>query len=103
MPTSTITIRIDENVKSELQNLMSELGMDITTFFTMAAKQAIREKALPFLPKANTSIYPLHAYTQAMTNTRYNSEGKAVISSDDEWLQETEWDEIFEQMKKEKS
>ena len=28
--------------------------------------------------------------------------GKAVISSDDEWKDETEWDDMFEQMKKER-
>lgn len=27
---------------------MSDLGLDMTTFFTMAAKQAIREQRIPF-------------------------------------------------------
>ena len=38
----------------------------------------------------------------AMANTNYNADGKAVIASDDEWVEETEWDDMFEQMKKEK-
>jgi hypothetical protein len=37
-----------------------------------------------------------------MNNTTYNSDGRAVISKDDEWAKETEWDDIFEQMKKER-
>ena len=41
-------MRIDENLKAQLQELMSDLGLDMTRFFTMAAKQAIREQALPF-------------------------------------------------------
>lgn len=45
---TTVTIRIDQTLKSELQRLLSDLGMDMTTFFTIAAKQAVREQALPF-------------------------------------------------------
>lgn len=47
-----------------------------------------------------TGMYGLRAYKLAMQNTTYNKDGKAVISSDDEWLDETEWDDMFEQIKK---
>lgn len=38
---------------------MSNLGMDLTTFFTVAAKQAVREQRVPFsinmnIPNAET-------------------------------------------------
>lgn len=45
---ANITIRIDDDTKKQLQELMTELGLDITTYFTMAAKQAIRERRIPF-------------------------------------------------------
>ncbi len=48
MATTNLTMRIDEQLKSQLQELVSNLGMDMTTFFTIAAKQAICEQALPF-------------------------------------------------------
>lgn len=48
MATTNITMRMDEKLKSQLQELVSNLGLDMTTFFTMAAKQAVREQALPF-------------------------------------------------------
>lgn len=102
MADTRITMRIDETLKNQLQELMSNLGLDLTTFFTMAAKQAIREQALPFQPNMNTGIYGLKAYKLAMKNTKYNKEGKAVISSDDDWVEESEWDDMFEQMKKER-
>ncbi|MCM1157723.1 MAG: type II toxin-antitoxin system RelB/DinJ family antitoxin [Bacteroidales bacterium] len=59
MATTNITMRIDTGVKAQLQELMSELGLDMTTFFTMAAKQAIREQRIPFeisrnIPNAET-------------------------------------------------
>ena len=102
MANTNVTMRIDETLKAQLQELMSSLGLDMTTFFTMAAKQAVREQALPFKPDMNTGIYGLQAYKLAMRNTNYNKEGKAVISSADEWNDESEWDDMFEQMKKEK-
>ena len=42
---TNITMRIDENLKAQLQELLSNLGMDMTIFFTLAAKQAVREQA----------------------------------------------------------
>ena len=47
---ATITIRIDDKLKGDLQELLTNLGMDMTTYFVMAASQAVREQALPFQP-----------------------------------------------------
>ena len=52
---ASITIRIDDDTKKQLQELMTELGLDITTYFTMAAKQAIREQRIPFEITTNTN------------------------------------------------
>ncbi len=102
MESTSITIRMDKNVKAQLQELLANLGMDITTFFTMTAKQAIRQQELPFTPSMNHNTYNLDDYILAMKNTRYNEDGRAVISKDDEWLEETEWDELYEELKKER-
>lgn len=48
MATTNITMRMDAGIKAQLQELMSDLGMDMTTFFTLAAKQAVREQRIPF-------------------------------------------------------
>lgn len=59
MATTNITMRIDEELKAQLQELVSNLGMDMTTFFTISAKQAVREQRIPFsismdIPNADT-------------------------------------------------
>ena len=59
MATTNITMRIDEELKAQLQELVSNLGMDMTTFFTISAKQAVREQRIPFpismeVPNADT-------------------------------------------------
>ena len=41
-------MRMDEDLKKQLQELVSNLGMDMTTFFTISAKQAVREQRIPF-------------------------------------------------------
>ncbi len=46
-------------------------------------------------------IYPI-AYRLPVKNTNYNKEGKATVSSYDEWADETEWDELFKEMKKDR-
>ena len=48
MATTNVTMRMDEDLKSQLQELVSNLGMDMTTFFTISAKQAVREQRIPF-------------------------------------------------------
>ena len=45
--------------------------------------------------------YSEKSYKMASDNTKYNAGGKAVISENDEWRDEKEWDEVFEQMQNE--
>lgn len=42
------------------------------------------------------------AYEFATHNTKYNEQGHPTISTKDEWASETEWDDLFATMKKEK-
>lgn len=99
MANVNVSMRIDEQLKVQLQDLMDNLGLDMTTFFTMAAKQAVREQALPFKPSLNVGTYNLNAYKLAMENTKYNKDGNATMSSDDDWVNESEWDDMYTQMK----
>ena len=46
--------------------------------------------------------YSEKSYKMASDNTKYNADGKAVIPENDEWRDEKEWDEVFEQMQKER-
>lgn len=42
------------------------------------------------------------AYSFASANTKYNEQGRPVISKDDEWVNESEWDDLFELLKSER-
>lgn len=71
MANTNIIMRIDENLKVQLQELMSNLGMDMTTFFTLAAKQAVREQALPFWPRLIDGKYEERAYYMKHYGEKY--------------------------------
>lgn len=48
MATSSITIRMDENLKQQAERLFDSMGMNMTTAFTVFAKAAVREGRIPF-------------------------------------------------------
>lgn len=48
MAQATVTFRIDEALKKSMEQLCEELGMSMTTAFTIFAKKATRENRIPF-------------------------------------------------------
>ena len=48
MPYTTMSIRMDSEVKHQAQALFSDFGLDMTTAINMFLKQSIRERAIPF-------------------------------------------------------
>lgn len=84
MAVTNITMRIDEELKTQLQELVSNLGMDMTTFFTLSAKQAVREQGIPFditmrVPNSET----LEAIEEVKAMKKDPSVGKTYTDVDD--------------------
>ena len=46
--TVNINFRLDENVKKSMEQTCSELGISMSTAFTIFAKKVSREKRIPF-------------------------------------------------------
>ena len=57
MAQALIDFRIDEQMKKELEDICRDLGMNMTTAFTIFAKKMIREKRIPF----DVSIDPFYS------------------------------------------
>lgn len=84
MATTNITMRIDENLKAQLQELVSNLGMDMTTFFTISAKQAVREQRIPFTVSMNIpNEETKEAIEEVRQMKRNSSYGKAYTDVDE--------------------
>ena len=44
----TVSLRLDDELKRGLDQMCAEMGMSLTTFFTIYAKRALRERRIPF-------------------------------------------------------
>ena len=48
MAHTMINFRIDENLKKEMEKICREMGMSMTTAFTIFATKVARERRIPF-------------------------------------------------------
>jgi DNA-damage-inducible protein J len=52
-----VNIRIDDTLKEEADHLFEELGMNISTAFTIFIRQALRQRGIPFAITAETDPF----------------------------------------------
>ena len=45
---TTVSLRMDDKMKKELDDMCEAMGMNITTFFMIYAKRALRDRKIPF-------------------------------------------------------
>ena len=57
MAQTLVNIRMDEDLKKSMEQTCQELGMNMTTAFTIFAKKMSREKRIPF----EVSIDPFYS------------------------------------------
>ena len=48
MANTTVTIRMDENLKKQAEILFDEMGLNMTTAITMFTKAVVRQHKIPF-------------------------------------------------------
>lgn len=48
MATTSITIRMDEKLKKQAEILFEDMGINMTTAFTMFTKAVVRQNKIPF-------------------------------------------------------
>ena len=56
MAQATFSIRMDENLKNQFDNLCKEFGMNASTAFNIFARAVVRERKIPFEISAQSSI-----------------------------------------------
>lgn len=57
MGQTVINIRMDEDLKKQVEYLFNEFGMNMTTAFTIFAKAVVREKRIPFEISVSTDDF----------------------------------------------
>ena len=48
MATTSITVRIDEELKKQIETLFDDMGLNMTTAFTIFAKAVVKQNKIPF-------------------------------------------------------
>lgn len=79
---TAVTVRLDDNDKQALEEMCSEMGMSISTFFVIYAKKALRERRIPF--EINVPVDPFYSdgNMQALqASERQYREGKVVTKT----------------------
>lgn len=80
MSESRLNIRMEKNVKDELELVCEELGISMSAAINMFAKKMIREKRIPF----EVSIDPFYSES----NMKYIKEGIEKIEKGEAKLEE---------------
>ena len=80
MAQTNVNIRMDENLKKEFDSLCQDLGLTMTTAFTVFAKTVVRRQRIPFeiardIPNADTiaAIEEVQAMKRDQNKRLYNS------------------------------
>lgn len=53
MPQTNISIRIDENLKKQFDNICNELGLTMSSLINVFVRKVVREKTVPFALSIN--------------------------------------------------
>ena len=78
MAQTMVNFRMDEEVKKKMEETCKDLGLSMTTAFTIFAKKMIREKRIPF----DVSVDPFYSESNMSYLKKIVGEiesGKAVL------------------------
>ena len=85
MKQTTITIRIDEDLKKQAEVLFKEMGINLTTAYTIFTKAVVRQGKIPFeISAINPNKETLEAMKEAKSiskdnNIKYYNTGDEMI------------------------
>ncbi len=79
---TTISIRLEDSDKKELDKILSEMGISLSTFYSIYTKKVIRDREIPF--KLEAPIDPFYSESNMkQIDKSYNEylEGKELKKS----------------------
>jgi len=81
----TVSLRLEDNLKKELDKMCDEMGMNLTTFFMIYAKKALRERRIPFEVEAYREPFYSKSNLEALDKSiQQLKEGKVVVKTMEE-------------------
>lgn len=83
----TVSLRFDEKMKKDLDEMCESMGMNITTFFMIYAKKALRERKIPFEIEAPVDPFYSEANMKAINEAIKQIEKGDVVTKTIEELE----------------
>ncbi|MDO4552745.1 MAG: type II toxin-antitoxin system RelB/DinJ family antitoxin [Bacillota bacterium] len=84
MAQTTLSVRMDSEVKSQLDALCADVGMTTSTAINLFAKAFIRERRLPFDVVASDSFYSESNIKRLQRSIQQLNEGRVVTRTMEE-------------------
>ena len=82
---TTISLRMDDDMKRELDEMCAEMGMNISTFYMIYTKRALRDRKIPFDIEAPVDpFYSKSNIEQLRKSVKQVDEGKVIVKTIDE-------------------
>lgn len=82
---TTVSLRFDDEIKKELDEMCEEMGMNLTTFFMIYAKKALRDRRIPFdICAPKDPFYSARNLAQIERADEQVCQGRTVVKSIDE-------------------
>lgn len=87
---TTISLRLEDEVKQGLDEMCGEMGMSLTTFFTIYAKRALRDRKIPFditAPPVEKALSPDHLNWDSLREAVFAAETKDADTEGIPWAE----------------
>ena len=82
---TTISIRLNDQDKKALDEMCDEMGMSLSTFFTIYAKRALRDRKIPFEVTAPADPFYSESNMRALTESEQQArDGKVIVKTMEE-------------------
>ena len=81
-----ITLRLDDQLKKEVEAMCESIGMNLNTFFTIYAKKAVKEQRIPFDITTDLTAEEYKAaknLVQHLDTVRENADKNGWLSEDE--------------------
>ena len=76
----TVSLRFEENMKKELDDMCEDMGMNLTTFFMIYAKEALRERKIPFEVRANKDPFYSKSNIEVLNKSINEAKNNEVVT-----------------------
>lgn len=81
----TVSLRFEDKMKKELDDMCEEMGMNLTTFFMIYAKKVLRDRKIPFIVEAPADpFYSEKNMEQIRIADQQIKDGKVIIKTIEE-------------------